>query len=291
ACEDVATEVTVSTRTSDFVTGGGFVVLSAGSGTYKGDPGSKNNFGFNVKWNKSLTNLQGGGFNSIVRSGNLLYQIKAPKIATLTVVPATSTKPATAGFTSGNCTLTVMNAQTNAIISTVGNLNLTVQMTDNCDPGPGVSASGDLIGITLTDSKGNLLYSNNWVSGATVQQALGGGNLQVHGDAGSPGAPACGGGKTIMAEAPVDTYIKDQGPLLTVKVYPNPSTSNFNLQMDGGSKDKLEITVTDILGHVVETRTSSSGASVTLGNNLKVGMYLVQIKQGQIFRFYRIFKQ
>jgi hypothetical protein len=283
----------VSTRTTDFVTGGGFVVLASSSGTYAGDPGSKTNFGFNVKWNKSLTNIQGGGFNGNVRHGNLIYHIQGPKVSTLTVVPATSTTPATAAFVSTNANITITNAQTNAVISTVGNLNLTVQMTDLCDPGPGNNKSSDLIGITLKDNKGNLLFSNNWVSGATLQQALGGGNLQVHGDAGSPGAPTCNSStqKTTALAPPQDMFNVDGPPPLTVSVYPNPSTSNFNLQPKGGTNDVLEITVTDILGHVMERYKAASGASVTVGNKLHTGAYIVQVKQGQTFRFYRIFKQ
>jgi len=293
-CNDINTEVTVSTRTSDFVTGGGFVVLASSSGTYKGDAGSKNNFGFNVKWNKSLSNLQGGGFNSNVRSGNLIYHIQGPKILTLAVVPATSTKPATAAFTSGNANVTVSNANTGVVISTAGNLNLTVQMTDLCDPGPGNNASSDLIAITLKDSKGNLLFSNNWNSptASTDQQSLNGGNLQVHGDANTLLAPTCSSSavKTVALQAPALTF-KDGPPPLSASIYPNPSVSNFNLQLKGGTVDKLEITVTDVLGHVIETHKAEPGASLTIGNNLQPGMYLIQVRQGQTYKFYRIFRQ
>ncbi|MDO3627646.1 MBG domain-containing protein, partial [Mucilaginibacter sp. BT774] len=206
ACSEANTEVTVSSRTSDFLTGGGFVVMGAGgypsAGTYAGAPNTKTNFGFNVKWNKTLTNIQGGGFNGTIRNGNFIYQISAPKVLTLTVIPATSNAPATAAFTSGNATINIFNATTGALISTVGNNNLTVEMTDNCEPGPGSNTSGDLIAITLTDSKGNLLYSNNWnaATNKTVKQSLGGGNLQVHSDA-NTAAPTCNSAKVLtMAE-------------------------------------------------------------------------------------------
>src|SRR5262249_40325443 len=47
--------------------GGGFLVNSASKGTYAGDPGLNTNFGLNVKFNKSGTNLQ-GNVNIIARS-------------------------------------------------------------------------------------------------------------------------------------------------------------------------------------------------------------------------------
>src|SRR6185503_15961028 len=44
-------------------------------GQYKSDDGSKTNFGFNVKYNKTGNNLQ-GNVNIIFRSGGIAYQVK-----------------------------------------------------------------------------------------------------------------------------------------------------------------------------------------------------------------------
>ncbi|MDB4918059.1 MBG domain-containing protein, partial [Mucilaginibacter sp.] len=232
ACSETNTEVTVSSRTSDFLTGGGFVVMGAGgypsAGTYAGAPNTKTNFGFNAKWNKSLTNIQGGGFNGIIRNGNFIYQISAPKVLTLTVIPMSSNTPATAAFTSGNASVNIINAATGVLISTVGNNNLTVEMTDSCEPGPGSNRSGDLIAITLTDSKGNLLYSNNWnaATNKTVKQPLGGGNLQVHSDANTP-APTCisTGPLTMLVlstnNTDIDSLFSQDEPVVKQAVSPN----------------------------------------------------------------------
>ena len=59
----------------------------------------------------------------------------------------------------------------------------------------------------------------------------------------------------------------------------------------GSTADKLEITVTDVLGHVIETHKAEPGASLTVGINLQPGMYLIQVRQGQTYKFYRIFRQ
>jgi len=307
SCQETSTDVTVSSRTADFLTGGGYVTLNPltnptkSAGTYKGDPGSKTNFGFNVKWNKSLTNIQGGGFNAIVRSGIFVYQIKAAKVTTLSVTPAVGTTPATAAFTSGNATVTVTNIITGVVTNPVGNGNLTIEMTDVCEPGGGSNVSSDLIAITLKDAKGALLYSNNWDGTKTVKQPLNGGNLQIHSDANTP-APTCSSALNTVAslknDMPVSTkpvisndLIKDPdlNPL-SVTVYPNPSPNYFNISMKGGSNEKVDVYVSDVLGHLLKTYRVTPGSSITLGDNFGVGIYIVQVRQGQTFKYYRIYK-
>src|SRR5207247_3714195 len=70
------------------ITGGGYLALQNSAGTIAGGPGTKNNFGFNVKYNKSGTSLQ-GNINAIVRSGALVYQIKGNSMTSLSVNAAT----------------------------------------------------------------------------------------------------------------------------------------------------------------------------------------------------------
>ena len=66
------TVVTVYKPTGDFITGGGFIKTPKDAnlgGTYASDPnlGLRTNFGFNVKYNKNGTNLQ-GNMNIIIRN-------------------------------------------------------------------------------------------------------------------------------------------------------------------------------------------------------------------------------
>jgi hypothetical protein len=297
-CAETAADLTISIRSTDFVTGGGYIVLnSSGSGAYKGDVGTKTNFGFNVKWSKTLNNIQGSGFNAIIRGtdpvsgAKVLYQIKGTKATALQVVPGTTANPvATATFVC-NATWLEYNEAGTTLLTSVGNYVVTVQMTDNCDPGPGNSASTDQINIMLKDNYGKLVYTNS-LSGTTfVQQTISGGNLEVHGDAGTPSAPTCSSpSKTVMLQVP-SLQFKDDQAALSATIYPNPSPSNFKLQLSGGTSDKVEVIVSDILGHVMETRQSPTGTTFTLGNNLRTGMYLIQLRQGQTYKFYRIYKQ
>jgi hypothetical protein len=80
--------------TTGFITGGGYLVNQSSSGQYPGDPGLKSNFGFNVKYNKGGTNLQ-GQMNTIVRNGGRVYQIKGNSVTSLATTPsrARSTQP------------------------------------------------------------------------------------------------------------------------------------------------------------------------------------------------------
>lgn len=166
------TVVTVSKPIgTNFITGGGYLQLASSAGQYAGDPGSKNNFGFNVKYNKSKTNLQ-GNLNTIIRRGARMYQLKSTNMISLAV--QTTTVGGTATFQS-KANLQDVTDPTAPPIPVSGNGSLTVTMTDNGEPG-----ASDKIGITLHDNGGALLFSSEWSGTKTVQKLLKGGNLVVH---------------------------------------------------------------------------------------------------------------
>ncbi|MDP2662215.1 MAG: PKD domain-containing protein, partial [Dehalococcoidia bacterium] len=174
--------VTVSKPlTSNFITGGGYLALTNSSGLKAGDAGKKNNFGFNVKYNKSGTNLQ-GNMNTIIRrtesDGLHVYQIKGNAMTSLTVNPslcpkATSAAPCTAVFNGKANIQDITNPS--APVSVDGNATLQVTMTDKGEPG-----SSDSISITVWNKAGGLWFASKWDGVKTVEQLLGGGNLVVH---------------------------------------------------------------------------------------------------------------
>ena len=164
-----------------FITGGGYLVLTNSAGIKAGDVGSKNNFGFNVKYNRSGTSLQ-GNINTIVRrieNGVLrVYQIKGNAMSSLSVNPtagcpnATATNPCTAVFTGKANIQDITNPL--APVSVDGNGSLKVTMTDKGEPGV-----ADSIGITLLNRDGGVWFTSNWNGTNTVEQLLKGGNLVV----------------------------------------------------------------------------------------------------------------
>jgi len=162
---------------SDFITGGGYLVLTNSAGEKAGAPGSKANFGFNVKFNPNGKNLQ-GNINIIVRNGGRVYQIKGNAMTSLAVQPtpcteATATAPCTATF-NGKANIQDITDPNNPV-SVDGNATLQVTMTDKGEPG-----SSDSIGITVWNKNGGLWFASKWDGAKTIEQILGGGNLVVH---------------------------------------------------------------------------------------------------------------
>ena len=66
-----------------------------------------------------------------------------------------------------------------------------------------------------------------------------------------------------------------------IKVYPNPSASDFILNVQSNSDDPLRITVFDALGRIVGQFYGSSTKKYSFGNNLTFGTYYLQVKQGE----------
>jgi Bacterial Ig-like domain (group 3) len=192
------TVVTVSQPlVSNFITGGGYLVMQNSAGLYPGQTGTRNNFGFNVKYNNSGTNLQ-GNLNVIVRNAARVYQIKGNSMTSLAVNYCPL--PGEPGYQTGGCTAPVSPCTTTASamcpisatfngkasiqditdplnpVSIDGNATLQVTMTDNG------SGSADTIGITVWNKSGGLWFSSAWLGSPpkTTEQALAGGTLKAH---------------------------------------------------------------------------------------------------------------
>ncbi|HEX5152294.1 MAG TPA: LamG-like jellyroll fold domain-containing protein [Parafilimonas sp.] len=77
-----------------------------------------------------------------------------------------------------------------------------------------------------------------------------------------------------------------------VTAMPNPSYTYFNLNVKSPEKiEKLSISVMDIAGRVVESKTDISvGESIQLGKQYKAGTYLVEIRQGQNIKVLKLVK-
>jgi PKD repeat protein len=157
--------VTISKPLDDFITGGGYLIMTNSTGLYPSDAGTKANFGFNVKYNKKGTNLK-GRVNIIIRNGDRVYQIKSNAINQLSVDSPNATFDSKANIQDITDPLNP--------ISIDGNAALQMTLTDNGEPG-----SSDSIAITVWNKNGGLWYSSNWDGTKTIEQSLDGGNLVV----------------------------------------------------------------------------------------------------------------
>ncbi|HUZ60743.1 MAG TPA: T9SS type A sorting domain-containing protein [Hanamia sp.] len=80
---------------------------------------------------------------------------------------------------------------------------------------------------------------------------------------------------------------------LRVQVYPNPSasSSDFTLNVEGNSTDKVSIIVTDVLGRRHLQVHGNANQQYKLGSSLKPGIYVVQVMQGANIQTIKIVKE
>jgi hypothetical protein len=194
--DEDTTIVVAQPLTTAFITGGGYLLNPTNTaGQYAGDAGRKTNFGFNVKYNKSGTNLQ-GNVNIIVRKGAKVYQFKSNSLVSLAVqyckadASGTTIAGSCAAAPTGSCTTNATaacpitatfqgKANMNDVslptaVSMGGNLTLQMKLTDRGEPG-----STDSMAITITEGS-TMLFSTKWDGTQTVEKVIDGGNLVAH---------------------------------------------------------------------------------------------------------------
>ncbi|MBB1283471.1 T9SS type A sorting domain-containing protein, partial [Flavisolibacter sp. BT320] len=270
---------------NEFITGGGYVKIANSVGLFPADvpkdaPPRKANFGFNVKYTKSGTNLQ-GNINYIFRRLEAdgivhVYQVKGNAMTSLTV--DAKANPRTAVF-NGKCNVADVTENPNPLVpltnylGSTGNSTMQVAVTDAGEPG-----TFDEYAITVWNSRNELFHSSNWVSTKTVKQQISGGNIQVSGTtsvqaSSSPMTRSHGNAEQLSAIL---------ASKLTARVYPNPAISQFNISLESNNtRDAITLKVYNQLGQVVDVkRNLFSGQVVQVGAAYKQGTYFVEVTQG-----------
>jgi hypothetical protein len=231
--------VTVSKPLSDFITGGGFINLTNATGLIAPKQGMKNNFGFNVKYNKGGTNLQ-GNINTIVRGENgKVYQVKGNVMTSLAVdnSKTTSHPYPTATFNGRASIQDITNPL--APISVDGGARLQVTMTDAGEPG-----TSDKISITVWNKDGGLWFASNWNGTKTVEQLLAKGNLKVS-------STSSFGSTTTVARTSAEAAAAEGLEKVQITAYPNPFYDKFTVSFGKELSEEAVITITDMKGSVV----------------------------------------
>jgi hypothetical protein len=271
--------VTIYQPNGDFITGGGYITTTKCVGSMKGDDNSRTHFGFNVKFTRKGTNLQ-GSLNFIFRRtvGNVqhVYQVKSNAMQSLGV-NATNLKRQTATFVSkGNIT-----DITNPLnpIAMGGNKYMYINMIDNGEP-----AVNDSISFVLVDGTAdptvlaNIMYSSNWIATKTEMMNLTGGNLVVH------SGFNLGGNEQIVPKKIGDLQLAPVNAMtrFDATAYPNPTTSQFNIKLESSNRqDEISIVVYSVNGKVVEQRQHlSAGQTIQLGGLYRPGVYILEMIQG-----------
>ncbi|GAA4409267.1 hypothetical protein GCM10023187_32300 [Nibrella viscosa] len=275
--------VNVATPQNDFISGGGFINLSRSAGQKAGDAGTRNNFGFNVKYNKNATNLQ-GNVNVITRrmepDGMLhVYQIKGNTMTSLSTLPTTA-----GGKAAYNGKASIQDI-TNplAVVAVDGNATLQVTMTDNGEPG-----SSDAIAITVWNKLGGLWFASEWDGVKTLEKTLAGGNLVVR------------GAKVGTREAAVESMVVatvTEGPVsLAVAVQPNPTTDELQVTITGPASLKtVTLKLYDVLQRIVgewpvALQEGQGQTSLSLANQA-TGVYLLSAEADRQRAVQRVLKR
>jgi len=167
------TVITISKPGTEFITGGGFLVMSRSAGQYPGTPGSKTNFGFYIRYPQKGKNPDGNVLITVRNDGHT-YQIRSTSITSLAVMPSLSVTAGAKAIVTAKATIQdVTRRKSTSTIDKDATLQMT--MTDKGEPG-----KADTLGITVLNTEGGLWYSSNWADVITVEQTLGGGNLVIH---------------------------------------------------------------------------------------------------------------
>jgi hypothetical protein len=269
---------------NEFITGGGHIKPTASNGQVPAGTGLKLNFGFNVKWNKSLKNLQ-GNVNIIYRTATNVYQIKATSMTSLSVNSAIPcSKKAIFNSKANLLDITNPNIIPQPVPGVPGGLTLQLILTDNGEPG----INNDSIGVTLWNGN-NLVFSSNWVSIQTLKLALNGGNIVVHNGVNCPN-----NNTKVNNEITAKNMEMETAPEIipfTVKAWPNPTANNFTLQAMSNTNEAIEITVYDISGKLLKKMNGNAGQIFRFGNEWKAGSYVAVIRQGQKQKTIKLVKQ
>ncbi len=85
----------------------------------------------------------------------------------------------------------------------------------------------------------------------------------------------------LNLRVPVTTEARPAEDLFQVKVYPNPSATDFTLQVMTTSTDPITVRIIDVNGIVLKANTTVKGSLVKIGSELASGTYFAEVMQGE----------
>ncbi|HEY5968147.1 MAG TPA: choice-of-anchor Q domain-containing protein [Chitinophagaceae bacterium] len=292
-CGEVAEVVPVclSLPGGDFVTGGGWIKMLNSEGSYAGTDDKKMHAALVFKWNKSNKNLQGNAtivYKRVVNGVQKVYQVKSNSITSMIVNNVNDAGIAVTTGATYRMAQIVTKANFRDLtdpdfpVTLFGNLTLTITAWESIAVTDG---SKDRISVQLMGSGSQgLLFSSNWLSGATQWQQIGGGKMRVRNPSAEIPCTNCSGSGITAKTGEVDkaTETIPATEDLKVTVMPNPSSTNFRIVVNSNDlKEPVKLFVTDMLGRVVETRITNAGQTITIGDKYISGTYAVRIMQGR----------
>ena len=99
-------------------------------------------------------------------------------------------------------------------------------------------------------------------------------------------APCASGPSTIFTKAETGNTPSN----LDVKVFPNPTTTTFNLQVITADSKEINVRVLDVQGRFIKSIVIAPYQTSTIGSELKAGVYMLEVKQGEVVKTVRVVK-
>jgi hypothetical protein len=92
--------------------------------------------------------------------------------------------------------------------------------------------------------------------------------------------------KLAETKAPATTIANT----MNVKVYPNPTTSQFNVQVNTTGAEETVVRILDVQGRFVKSVKVAANQVISLGSELKAGSYMLEVRQGKDVKTTRVIK-
>ena len=77
---------------------------------------------------------------------------------------------------------------------------------------------------------------------------------------------------------------------MEVKVFPNPTTSNFSLQVITADQQEVVVRILDVQGRFIKSVKVAPYQTLSIGSELKTGSYMIEVKQGNSVKTTRVVK-
>jgi hypothetical protein len=115
------------------------------------------------------------------------------------------------------------------------------------------------------------------------------------------GANGCAGAKKVLKLVTTNCYtlptsklansMDEKGKNLDAIIYPNPTMSTFNLLVKSSKQSKtIKARIIDSQGRQIKTLTFNSNEIVSFGNELRSGLYLVEVIDGDDVKMMKVVK-
>ena len=153
---------------------------------------------------------------------------------------------------------------------------------------------GSITSGSLTSQMVEVTYTSNAAASATdsvkVRYTSACGNSAYKGAKLSNTMKICSPAITIRNNVRTSEPEVIASDFMNVNVYPNPSYSNFNLQIRSSNEVKVEVKVFDMQGRMIKSATIKANDVSSFGNDLRPGTYIIEFTQGKIRQSKKIVK-